>query len=92
MTIFYTAILLAITGVVLLMLFFMIRKNGVYDKFWNRVMFPIMFVMNTNIVFLILVRGLIDGRIDMYIDIALSYSILGFVTTVILAKFIGGRR
>lgn len=86
MTIFYTAILLAITGVVLLMLFFMIRKNGVYDKL------NAMFVMNTNIVFLILVWGLIDGRIDMYIDIALSYSILGFVTTVILAKFIGGRR
>ena len=86
MTIFYTAILLAITGVVLLMLFFMIRKNGVYDKL------NAMFVMNTNIGFLILVRGLIDGRIDMYIDIALSYSILGFVTTVILAKFIGGRR
>lgn len=86
MTIFYTTILLAITGVVLLMLFFMIRKNGVYDKLNT------MFVMNTNIVFLILVRGLIDGRIDMYIDIALSYSILGFVTTVILAKFIGGRR
>lgn len=86
MTIFYTAILLAITGVVLLMLFFMIRKNGVYDKL------NAMFVMNTNIEFLILVRGLIDGRIDMYIDIALSYSILGFVTTVILAKFIGGRR
>lgn len=86
MTIFYTAILLAITGVVLLMLFFMIRKNEVYDKL------NAMFVMNTNIVFLILVRGLIDGRIDMYIDIALSYSILGFVTTVILAKFIGGRR
>ena len=86
MTIFYTAILLAITGVVLLMLFFMIRKNGVYAKL------NAMFVMNTNIVFLILVRGLIDGRIDMYIDIALSYSILGFVTTVILAKFIGGRR
>ena len=86
MTIFYTAILLAITGVVLLMLFFMIRKNGVYDKL------NAMFVMNTNIVFLILVRGLIDGRIDMHIDIALSYSILGFVTTVILAKFIGGRR
>lgn len=86
MTIFYTAILLAITGVVLLMLFFMIRKNGVYDKL------NAMFVMNTNIVFLILVRGLIDGRIDMYIDIALNYSILGFVTTVILAKFIGGRR
>lgn len=86
MTIFYTAILLAITGVVLLMLFFMIRKNGVYDKL------NAMFVMNTNIVFLILVRGLIDGRIDMYIDIALSYSILGFVTTVILAEVYRRRR
>ena len=86
MTIFYTAILLAITGVVLLMLFFMIRKNGVYDKL------NAMFVMNKNIVILILVRGIIDGRIDMNIDIEMSYSILGFVTTVILAKFIGGRR
>ena len=41
---------------------------------------------------LILVVGLIDNRMDMHIDIALSYAILGFVTTVILAKFIGGRR
>ena len=41
---------------------------------------------------LILVVGLIDDRMDMHIDIALSYAILGFITTVILAKFIGGRR
>ena len=48
--------------------------------------------MNTIIVLLILVVGFKDGREDMYIDIALSYSILGFVTSVILAKYIGGRR
>ena len=39
-----------------------------------------------------LIFGFIDGRMAMYIDIAMSYSILGFVTTVILAKYIGGRR
>ncbi|MDO4382884.1 MAG: monovalent cation/H+ antiporter complex subunit F [Eubacteriales bacterium] len=86
MTIFYWGILLAITGIVLLMLLFMIRKKQVYDKL------NAMFAMNTSIVFLILMRGMIDGRMDMYIDIALSYSILGFVTTVILAKYIGGRK
>lgn len=86
MTIFYWEILLAITGIVLLMILFMIRKEQVYDKL------NAMFAMNTSIVFLILMRGMIDGRMDMYIDIALSYSILGFVTTVILAKYIGGRK
>ena len=44
------------------------------------------------LVFMILIFGFIDGRMAMYIDIAMSYSILGFVTTVILAKYIGGRR
>ena len=51
-----------------------------------------MFVMNTNIVFLLLLWGVMDGRLDMYIDIALSYSVLGFVTTAILAKYIGGSK
>ena len=50
------------------------------------------FAMNTVIVLLILTVGFIDGREDMYIDIAMSYSILGFVTSVILAKYIGGRK
>lgn len=50
------------------------------------------FAMNSVIILLILTVGFIDGRIDMYTDIALSYSILGFVTSVILAKYIGGRK
>ena len=65
---------------------FMFRKKSLLDKL-NYV-----FAMNTIIVLLILVVGFKDGREDMYIDIALSYSILGFVTSVILAKYIGGRR
>ena len=50
------------------------------------------FAMNTVIVLLILSVGFAGDREDMFIDIALSYSILGFVTSVILAKYIGGRR
>ena len=86
MTLLFSIILIALVCVVIAMLVFMLRGKLVYDKM------NAMFVMNTNIVFMILIFGFIDGRMDMYIDIAMSYSILGFVTTVILAKYIGGRR
>ncbi len=86
MTNFFSWILIALVCVVIAMLVFMLSGKLVYDKMNS------MFVMNTNIVFMILIFGFIDGRMAMYIDIALSYSILGFVTTVILAKYIGGRR
>lgn len=86
MTLLFSIILIALVCVVIAMLVFMLRGKLVYDKM------NAMFVMNTNIVFMILIFGFIDGRMAMYIDIAMSYSILGFVTTVILAKYIGGRR
>ena len=86
MTHFFSWILIALVCVVISMLVFMLSGKLVYDKMNS------MFVMNTNIVFMILIFGFIDGRMAMYIDIALSYSILGFVTNVILAKYIGGRR
>ena len=79
MTLLFSIILIALVCVVIAMLVFMLRGKLVYDKM------NAMFVMNTNIVFMILIFGFIDGRMAMYIDIAMSYSILGFVTTVILA-------
>ena len=39
--------------------------------------------------FLIFV-GFVDGRQDMYVDIALSFAVLGFVSSVIVAKFMSG--
>ena len=35
--------------------------------------------------------GFVDGRTDMYVDIAISYAVLGFITSVIVAKILGGR-
>lgn len=83
---FFVFVLLAMVAIVIAMLVFILRSKTNYDKL------NALFVMNTNIVFLLMIIGFIDGRMDMYIDIALSYAILGFVTTVILAKFIGGQK
>ena len=83
---FWQFVLAALVLVLTVMVVLMFRKKELIDKL-NYV-----FAMNTVIVLLILVVGFAGGREDMFIDIALSYSILGFVTSVILAKYIGGRK
>lgn len=83
---FWNCLLAGLLVILIIMLVMMFRKKGLLDKL-NYV-----FAMNTVIVLLILAVGFRDGREDMFIDIALSYSILGFVTSVILAKYIGGRK
>ena len=83
---FWYCLLAGLMFILIIMLIMMFRKKDLLGKL-NYV-----FAMNTVIVLLILAVGFKDGREDMYIDIALSYSILGFVTSVILAKYMGGRR
>lgn len=83
---FWIIVLGCLIAILMIMLIMMFRKKYSLNKL-NYV-----FAMNTVIVLLILTVGFIDGRVDMYIDIALSYSVLGFVTSVMLAKYMGGRR
>ena len=83
---FWYCLLAGLMFILIIMLIMMFIKKDLLGKL-NYV-----FAMNTVIVLLILTVGFKDGREDMYIDIALSYSILGFVTSVILAKYIGGRK
>ena len=79
-------VLVVLVLILIDLLVFTLIKKDVYDKL------NYIFAMNTVIVLALMVVGFVDGRADMYIDIALSYSILGFVTSVILAKYIGGRK
>lgn len=79
-------VLVVLVLILIDLLVFTLIKKDVYDKL------NYIFAMNTVVVLALLVVGFVDGRADMYIDIALSYSILGFVTSVILAKYIGGRK
>lgn len=50
------------------------------------------FVIGIDVIMVILFVGFVDGRIDMYVDIAISYGLLGFLSTVMIAKFLGGGR
>lgn len=79
-------LLIGIVILIISIIFFMFKGKIIYDKL-NAVL-----VMNTLIVIAILVIGFVHERLESYIDIALSYSLLGFITTAILAKYIGGRR
>lgn len=83
---FWIFSLIVLVAILIGLLVFVLKKKKLINKI-NAI-----FAMNTVIVLLIMNIGMIDGRMDMYSDIALSYSILGFVTSVILAKFIGGKR
>lgn len=83
---FWLCVLGALMIILTAMVVLMFTKKRLLDKL-NYV-----FAMNTVIVLIILAVGFAGGREDMFIDIALSYSILGFVTSVILAKYIGGRK
>ena len=79
-------ILIGVVVLITLVLMFMFRGKLIYDKL-NAVL-----VMNTLIVMVILIIGFVHKRVESYVDIALSYSLLGFVTTAILAKYLGGKR
>lgn len=70
-----------IIGVMLLRVF---RGPSVFDRLNG------MFVIGLDVIVVLLLVGYTDGREEMYIDIAVSYGVLGFITSVIVAKFMGG--
>ena len=49
-------------------------------------------VIGADTICLIVVFGFIDKRPDMYVDIAISYALLGFLGSLIVAKCIGQQR
>ena len=48
-------------------------------------------VIGADTILLLVLFGYIDGRPDMYVDIAISYAILGFICSIIVAKYMGGK-
>ena len=49
-------------------------------------------VISADTIILIVLFGYLDGRIDMYVDISSSYAILGFVGSIAIEKFLGGKK
>lgn len=85
MTTFFTLYLTGITVTTLIILFKLFSGN-IYNRFVG------ILVLTTNVLLILVLIGFIDNRADMYVDIALTYALLGFLSSIVLAKFIGGKR
>ena len=79
------AIMMAVIAVIGMMLQRVFQGPTVYDRMNG------LGVTGTDRILLIILFGYLDGRPEMYVDIALSYAILGFVGSVIIAKYLGGK-
>lgn len=82
---FFSYYLIGIILLTLLILFILFRKAGVYDRFIG------ILVICTNVILILVLIGFIDGRRDIYVDIAISYAVLGFISSVIVAKILGAK-
>ena len=82
---FFVWYLVGIIILTLLMLIRLFRNAGVYNRIIG------ILVMCTNVILMLILIGFIDGRRDMYVDIAISYAVLGFISSVIVAKILGSK-
>lgn len=82
---FFTCYLVAMILLTLAMLARLFINEGLYNRFIG------ILVMCTNVILILVLIGFVDGRRDMYVDIAISYAVLGFITSVIVAKILGGK-
>ncbi|MBE6031380.1 MAG: pH regulation protein F [Firmicutes bacterium] len=76
----------AILGIIALMLQRVVEGPTVFDRM-NAIG-----VISADSLLLVVIFGYLDKRADMYVDIAIAYAVLGFVGSLILAKFIGGNK
>lgn len=80
---------LCAAGILLLLSLLLLTRLLKVRKFSEK--FIVILVAGTNIVLLLLLLGFIDGRADMYVDIALSYAVLGFISSLIVARYLEGK-
>lgn len=85
MQIIIIAIMIVIVGVIGMMLQRIYQGPTVYDRMNG------LGVVGADTILLIILFGYLDGRPAMYVDIALSYALIGFVGSVIIAKYLGGK-
>lgn len=78
--------MIAIIAMIGLMLYRAYKGPSVYDRM-NAVG-----VIGADVIVLIVLFGYLDKRPDMYVDISMAYAFLGFIGSVVVAKFLGGKK
>ena len=79
----WVVIMVAVVVIIGLMLQRVFQGPTIYDRMNG------LGVIGADTILLLVLFGYIDGRPDMYVDIAISYAILGFICSVIVAKYMG---
>ena len=85
MNIIFFAVMSAILFVIGAMLQRLFNGPTIYDRMNG------LGVIGADTILLLVLFGYVDGRPDMYVDIAISYAFLGFIGSVIVAKYLGGK-
>lgn len=86
MEVFLIGISLSLCVLVLLSLYRAIFGPTVLDRIIS------VSVIGTKTTIILLLIGLIYGRIDMFVDISLAYALLNFIATLAAAKFFHTRK
>lgn len=79
---FLTVLTVGYVVLVVLMLFRVIKGPTIFDRLNG------LGVIGSEVIILLILIGFIDKRADMFVDIAISYSLLGFVSLIVLAKYL----
>ncbi|MCZ7602639.1 MAG: monovalent cation/H+ antiporter complex subunit F [Melioribacteraceae bacterium] len=78
---FFIAMAIGLTIIITIPFFRVIKGPTVFDRLLGAG------AIGTKTLVLILLLGHLFGRLDMFIDIALAYSILNFISSLIIAKY-----
>ncbi len=78
---FFITLVVAILFLMLCNLYRVVAGPTVIDRMLG------MNVIGTKTTVLIVLIGVIDGRVDLFIDITLAYALLNFITTLAAARF-----
>jgi multicomponent Na+:H+ antiporter subunit F len=82
----FTAIAIAILAISVLNVLRLTIGHTVFDRTLAAA------AIGANTVALVIVIGFIFARPDMFVDVAIAYSLLGFIGVVVLAKYLEQRR
>lgn len=86
MHVVFVILIVSIIFVIAMMLERVFQGPTVYDRMNG------LGVIGADTILLLVLFGYLDERPDMYVDIAISYAMLGFIGSVIIAKFLGGKK
>ncbi|MDK2822330.1 MAG: multicomponent Na+:H+ antiporter subunit [Clostridia bacterium] len=81
----FMALIVGLVIVIFIMLFRVFQGPSVYDRLNG------LGVIGVDTILLVILIGYLNKRPDMFVDISISYAILGFISLVVIAKYIGGK-